>query len=420
MGGSSPAKTCGPILPAGPGAAPPPKLTVSSSAPAAEPEPERGLSVASKEALQPGSLLVAASDASHRTAEARKRMRAPAGAAFVVLLLAASSIWYWHNRNARVADASAPNVPTSLAIVPFENLGRADDAYFAEGVTEEISSRIGRLSGIRLVGRQSERGYASGKSPLRIGKELGVAYVLAGSVRWDRSQPEHDRVRVSLALVRVKDATQVWSDVSEDELKGIFRIQSKVAEDVAQALKVHFSSGEQRVLEAPPTGNVQAYDNYLRGTSVMLGLRGSDMLKAVSLLEEATRLDPNFALAFVALGVAHTNVFWFVADLRPERLQMAKKAIDRALELDPDLPAAHNALGNYYYHGLLDFGRALREFSAAQRLSPNDAEAAALKSRVERRQGKWGDALEDARQAVLLDPRNVNYLYDQGYNLVLT
>jgi TolB-like protein len=306
-------------------------------------------------------------------------------------------------------------------VLPFENLGRSDDAYFADGVTEEISGRIGSLSGLRLVGRQSARSYAgTTKSLSQIGKELGVTYVLTGSVRWDRSLPGHDRVRVIPALVRVTDGTQIWSNVSEDELRGIFGLQSKVAEEVAQALKIHLSTAERQVLEARPTQNVEAYDYYLRGMSAMLGLRGSDMMKAVTLLKRATELDPKFALAYVALGVAHTNVFWFVADLRPERLQMAKQAIDRALALDPNLPAAHNALGNYYYHGLLDFERALREFNAVHRLSPNDAEALASKSRIERRQGKWDESIESDRQAILLDPRNINYIYDQGYNLVLT
>jgi tetratricopeptide (TPR) repeat protein len=152
----------------------------------------------------------------------------------------------------------------------------------------------------------------------------------------------------------------------------------------------------------------------------MRSSRGSDMLVAANLFERATQLDPKFARAFAALGVAHTDAVWFLADLRPVRLEMARTAIDKALKLDPNLPAAHNALGNYYYHGKLDYPAALEEFGIAQKLSPNDAEASAFKSRVERRQGKWDAALVDGQRAVELDPRNTVYLYDYANSLGLT
>jgi TolB-like protein/Tfp pilus assembly protein PilF len=336
--------------------------------------------------------------------------------AAVVLLSLASTSWYWY-RGKQPAPAETP----SLAVLPFENLGNPTDAYFAEGMTEEISSRLGRLRGLRIIGRQSARAYAnSKKSVSEIGKELGVTYVLAGSVRWDRSRPGQNLVRVSPALLRVSDGTQIWSEPSEDELKGIFQIQSRVAEQVAEALRVQLSAGDARSLAAIPTENLEAYDYYLRGREAMRGTRGSDMLAAANQLQRATQLDPKFARAFAALGVAHTDAFWFLADQSPARLQMARKAIDRAMQLDPNLPAAHNALGNYYYHGKLDYPAALKEFSIAQSLSPNDAEAAAFKSRVERRQGKWDVAIADARRSVELDPRNTVYLYDYAYSLLLT
>ena len=334
----------------------------------------------------------------------------------VVLLTLASSSWYWRKR----APAASTESP-SLAVLPFENLGTPGDAYFAAGMTEEISSRLGRLSGLRVIGRQSVRAYAnSDKSVSQIGKELGVTYILAGSVRWDRSRAGRSLVRVSPALLRVSDGTQVWSEPSEDELKEVFQIQSKVAEKVAQALRLRLSGGDQKSLLTKPTDNLEAYDAYLRGKAALAGVRGTDQLTAVAHLERATKLDPNFGAAFAMLGFANTEAYWFLADLRPERLQMAKTAIDRALELDPDLPAAHNALGNYYYHGKLDYPRALAEFSIAESLAPNDAEAIALKSRVERRQGQWKDGIRDARKAATLDPRNMVYLYDYGFSLVLT
>jgi len=335
--------------------------------------------------------------------------------AAVVLLSLASTSWYWYaNRQ------PGPRETPSLAVLPFENLGNPTDAYFADGMTEEISSRLGRLSGLRVIGRQSARAYAnSNKSTSQIGKELGVTYILAGSIRWDRSRPGKNLVRVSPALLRVSDGTQVWSEPTEDELKEVFQMQSRVAEHVASALRVQLSAGDAQKLAAIPTNNLEAYDYYLRGKEALRGSRGSDMIVAANHFERATQLDPGFAQAYAALGVAHTDAVWFLADLSPARLQTARKAIDRALELDPNLPAAHNALGNYYYHGKLDYPAALKEFSVAQGLSPGDAEAAAFKSRVERRQGKWDEALADASRAVELDPRNTIYVVDYAYTLTL-
>jgi serine/threonine-protein kinase len=347
---------------------------------------------------------------------AERRRLVMAVVAAVVLLSLASTSWYWYR-----GKQPAPVVIPSLAVLPFENLGNPTDAYFAEGMTEEISSRLGRLRGLRIIGRQSARAYVdSKKSVSEIGRELGVTYVLAGSVRWDRSRSGRNLVRVSPALLRVSDGTQIWSEPSEDELKGIFQIQSRVAEQVAEALRVHLTAHDAQTLAAIPTENLEAYDYYLRGKEAMRGSRGRDMLAAADHFERATQLDPRFSLAYAALGVAHTDALWFLADLRPVRLQMARKAIDRALELDPNLPAAHNALGNYYYHGKLDYPAALKEFSVAQSLAPNDAEATAFKSRVERRQGKWDAALADSKRAVELDPRNTVYINDYAYTLSLT
>ena len=333
----------------------------------------------------------------------------------VVLLSLSSTSWYWYKRK-QPEPAQTP----SLAVLPFENLGNPADAYFADGMTEEISSRLGRLDGLRIIGRQSALAYAnSKKSVSEIGKELGVTYVLAGSVRWDRSRPGRNLVRVNPALLRVSDGTQVWSEPAEDELKGIFQMQSRVAEHVASALRVQLSAGDAKKLAAIPTDNIEAYDFYLRGKEALRGSRGSDMVVAANHFERATLLDPAFTQAYAALGVAHTDALWFLADLSSTRLQKARKAIDRALKLDPNLPAAHNALGNYYYHGKLDYDAALKEFSIAQSLSPNDAEAVAFKSRVERRQGKWAEALADARRSVELDPRNTIYVNDYAYGLML-
>jgi len=340
--------------------------------------------------------------------------------ALVLVLLVGFSGWYLYSQKSPAAAGDASNAlvadktPT-LAVVPFENLGGASDAYFADGMTDEISSRLGSLSGLRVIGRQSMRGYANTtKTVPQIGKELGVTYLLTGTVRWDRTGAK-SRVRVSPALLRATDGTEVWSEPYEDQLTGIFQLQTKVAERVAQALQLHLNSSEQQTLASRPTGNLEAYDYYLRGNELLQhGTLGANMLRASKLLEHATQLDPKFALAFSALEPAHTETYWDLADVTPERLKLAKAAIDRALEINPNLPAAHNAMGNYWYHGFLDYDRALEEFAITTRVAPNDPNAYAWKARVERRRGNMSDAIADYRRSVVLDPRNITNVLDLG------
>ena len=339
-------------------------------------------------------------------------------AAAAVLLVLGSSSWYWFKSKqpsggAAAAGASADST-ASLAVLPFENLGKADDAYFADGMTEEISSRLGELSGLRVIGRQSVRGYAnSNKTISQIGKELGVTYVLTGSVRWDKSVPGKSRVRVSPALLRTSDGSQVWSEPYEDEVSGVFQIQSKVAQRVADAMKIQLNRGEQQTLAARPTDNVEAYEAYLRGRTLVdasaTGVSAS-ILRGVGVLQHAVELDPKFGDAWAALGMAHVESYWFEADITPKRLEMAKLAIDRALAINPNSALAHTALGDYYYHGKLDYTKALEEYGIAQRIAPNDARSIGQKALVERRQGKWSEALADMRQTVVLEPRGMYYL----------
>ena len=165
----------------------------------------------------------------------RRGLVTAVGLALAMLTLASSS-WYWYGHKTPVVAAVAADTIPSLAVLPFENLGKSDDAYFTDGMSEEISSRLGRLSGLKLIGRQSVKSYANtSKPPAQIGKELGAAYLLTGTVRWDRSRAGHDLVKVSPSLLRVSDGVQVWSEPYQDEVTGVFEIQGTVAERVAQA-----------------------------------------------------------------------------------------------------------------------------------------------------------------------------------------
>lgn len=326
----------------------------------------------------------------------------------LALLALASSSWYWYDHKIPLVAAVATEATPSLAVLPFENLGKSDDAYFADGMTEEISSRLGRLSGLRLIGRQSVKGYANtSKPPAQIGKELGVAYLLTGSVRWDRGRAGHNLVKVSTSLLRASDGVQVWSEPYEDDVTGVFEIQGKVAERVAQALQVRLTEGQQSTFASRPTNNLEAYDYYLRGKELETGARTpTEFARGVAWYQQAIALDPGFAKAYASLARAHLNVYWFRGDTSLRRLELAKAAIDRALALEPKLPAAYTALAEYYYRTKLDYPRALDAIAAAQRLAPSDPDALAIKALIERRQNRWSEAVSDLNRAVALDPRN--------------
>ena len=352
-----------------------------------------------------------------------KKLGVIAGIALMTFLgLLASAAVYRRSQSGQAGSLGETGNSPSLAVLPFENLGRSDDAYFAEGMTDEISSRLGSLAGLRVIGRQSAKSYANTtKSPEQIARELGVVYLLTGTVRWDRSSAGHNLVKISPQLLRASDGAQVWSQPYQDEVKGVFDIQAKVAEHVAEALSVKLSQSDRQTLASSPTSDPDAYDYYLRGKK--LGgdsFRVSDFLRGVALLERAVKLDPRFALAYASLGIAHLNVYWFHGDDSQHHLQAAEAAIDTALAIDPKLAAGYIAKATYYYRGKLDYRKALEALEVAQRLSPNDPEALDLKGVIERRQNRWADAIADAEHATRLDPRNTGFLQNLCFTLQLT
>lgn len=352
-----------------------------------------------------------------------RRIGVFAGVALLLILglFASSAVYQRIQRGRAGSQPDAPDIP-SLAVLPFENLGRSDDAYFAEGTTDEISSRLGSLVGLRVIGRQSARSYANTtKSPEQIAKELGVVYLLTGTVRWDRSSAGHNLVKISPQLVRASDGAEVWSQPYQDEVKGVFDIQAKVAEHVAEALSIKLSQSDKQTLTAHPTSQPDAYDYYLRGKKLGAdSFRASDFLRGVALLERAVKLDPKFAAAYASLGIAHLNVYWFHGDSSEFHLRAAKAAIDTALAIDSTLAAGYFARASYYYRGKLDYQNALQALETVESLSPNDPEALDLKGVIERRQNRWDDAVTDAQRAARLDPRNTSFLLNACYTLEVT
>lgn len=292
-----------------------------------------------------------------------------------------------------------------IAVLPFRNIGSPDQEYFADGITDEITTKLAKISRLGVISSTSAIKYKNTtKSTKEIGNELDVDYVLQGTIRWDRSQTQN-LVIISPQLVRVNDDMHVWAESYERVLDEIFSVQSRIAKSVASALHVTLFESEQRELESRPTTNLNAYDYYLRA-NVYLN-RGSlkeDILASIELYQRAVSEDKDFSLAYAGLGLAHLKMYWFGRDQTNERRELANIAIEKAILLDPHLPEVHVALGYYNYWGGLDYEKALEEFSIAQKSQPNSSDIFEASAYVYRRRGEFDKALKNLEMALSLDP----------------
>jgi len=295
--------------------------------------------------------------------------------------------------------------PKRLVILPFANLGPAEEEYFADGITEEITARLAAIGGLRVIGSTSAHAYKGTKKTLtEIGRELGVDYILEGSVRWQRSTPGPARVRVTPQLVSTADGTHLWAEVYDEPLDEIFRVQSDIAQKVVRALDVTLLEPQRRLVEVAPTANLQAYDYYLRGNEFAGGgMEERPMRMAVRMYEKAVELDSGFALAYARLSRAHSRMFWMYHDHSEDRLAKAKSTVDKALELEPSSLEAHHSLGTYYLLGHLDYDQALREFGIAAAKGTYQGVLAPM-ALLRQRQGRFREALAENAKALQLDP----------------
>jgi serine/threonine protein kinase/tetratricopeptide (TPR) repeat protein len=303
-----------------------------------------------------------------------------------------------------------------IAVLPFENLGAAEDEYFADGITDEITSRLAVIQGLAMISRTSAIQYKNTDKGLReIGQELGVDYILEGTIRWDK-RGEHERVRITPQLINVSDDFHLWAENYEREIEAIFEVQADIASQIAEALDITLLGAERQTLEAKPTENLEAYQAYLRG----LGYRwGTDLSKekiqlGIQMFERAVELDPGFALSFAVLSEAHSSMYHFGYDGTEERLLRAKAVVDKALELQPELPEAHLALAWYHYWGRLDYERALEELAIAERGLPNDVRNRLLTAAIWRRQGKFEAAVDHFEEAFELSPQDARIAFNIG------
>jgi eukaryotic-like serine/threonine-protein kinase len=326
--------------------------------------------------------------------------------AVLALIAIAGTVLFKYVKTAR-QPAASPEAP-ALAVMPFENVGRKEGQEFTDGMTEEITNRLASLQGLRVVGRQSVKSYAgTTKTTQQIARELGVKYVLTGTVRWDKDASGKVLVRVSPALLRADDATQMWADEYQTVLSGMFEVQSKLATDVANALDVKLLAPDRAQLAAKLTDNPEAEALYLRADAMLnFEIEPDRVRQAVATLQKAVTLDPKFAIAYARLAYAHTEMYFHGSDHSPARLDSAKVSLEKAAAINPDLPEVHFARGVYYYQGFFDYEKASAQFAIVERVRPNDFWNEAYLGFIARRQGNFEASIPHLRRAVELEPRN--------------
>lgn len=297
---------------------------------------------------------------------------------------------------------------TSLTVLPFENRGAAEDEYFADGITDEVATRLAGVPGLSVIARQSAIQYKNSKKTAReIGDELKVDYLLEATVSWQHSADGSSRVRVRPQLIKTSDGSTIWGQVYDEDLTEVFTVQTNIAKQVVDTLGITLLDTQRKNIELKPTDNLAAYDFYLQGKDFFnRPISAGNLRFAESMYSQALDLDPRFALAAAELSTIHSRIYWYFFDRTPQRLLKAKAAADSALALAADLPEAHMALGEFYYRGSLDYDRALREFAAAAERRPNDSEVLMSIGTVERRQGKWSEAETHINLASELEPRS--------------
>ena len=330
-------------------------------------------------------------------------------AALLVLAVVIAAIAIFSRYRERSA---LPAMEKSIAVLPFENLSHdPDNAYFADGIQDEIVTRLSKIADLKVISRTSTRHYKSAPENLpSIARELGVAHILEGSV-----QRSGGAVRVNVQLIKAANDSHLWADTFDRKLTDIFSVESDIAKAVADQLRAKLTGREEREIAAKATDNSEAYDAYLRGLAYTLKTIPStaNALGAQKYLREAVRLDPNFALAWALFSFVNSRAYG-TQSLQPTVAlrEEARQAAETALTLQPNLGEALLATGSYYYACLKDYETAVRYFEQARQLLPNSSRIPESLAYIARRRGKWDRSELYFKEAEKLDPRDV-YLLTQ-------
>jgi TolB-like protein/Tfp pilus assembly protein PilF len=331
-----------------------------------------------------------------------------------VALTIALSIYF----RGRASTGNSVASEKSIAVLPFGNLSAEPaNAYFAEGIQDEILTRLAKISDLKVISRTSSQSYKSTPQNVReIARQLGVAYIVEGNV-----QKNGDAVRVNVQLIRAETDAHVWADMFDRKLTDIFAVESDIAKTIAEQLSAQLTGREQRMLAAKPTDNLEAYDNYLRGLAYTLKTvpNQANAMNARKHFKDAVALDPKFALSWAMLSIVDSRSY-LTQDLQPtESLrEEAEQTAETALNLQPKLGEALWAKGFYHYACLKDYDTAMNYFQRARQLLPNNSRIPESMAYVERRRGQWDKSEQYLNEAERLDPRNVVLLGGHATNYI--
>jgi TolB-like protein/Flp pilus assembly protein TadD len=311
--------------------------------------------------------------------------------------------------------ASGPNVEKSIAVLPFQSLSdEKENAYFADGMQDDILTNLSKIGDLKVISRMSVMSYRGDavRNAREIGKALGVATLLEGSVR-----RIGNRVRVNVQLINANNDEHIWAEDYDRDLTDVFAIQTDLAQKIAAALQAKLSPKEKARLDRRPTQNPEAYLLFVQAHDYVnqMDMFHDATLKAEPLFEQAIKLDPNFALAFAGLSMVESWLY-HSSDPVQARREKARLNANEALRLQPDLPEGHLALGFSYYYGDRDYERALAEFDLARRGLPNESQAYLAIGSIQRRQGKWAESTANLEKAATLDPKNTKVLINLCYS----
>src|SRR5438067_960955 len=341
----------------------------------------------------------------------------------IALAVVAAGLFVYQLVRSKSDTSSSPVTTTiankSIAVLPFDNLSRdPDNAYFCEGVQDEILTRLAKVADLKVISRTSTQHFKSTPDNLpQIAKQLGVAHILEGSV-----QKSGDAVRVNVQLIKAANEAHLWADTFDRKLTDIFSVESEVAKAIADQLRAKLTGQEEQVIAAKPTDNPQAYDAYLRGLAYSLKTANTpaNVLGAQKYLREAVRLDPKFALAWALLSYVDARGYITTA-LQPTVAlrEEVRQAAETALTLQPNLGEALMAKAYYHYACLKDYDTAVRYFEQARQLLPNSSRILESLAYLERRRGQWDRSESYFNEAERLDPRNVLLLTQHAGSYII-
>ncbi len=318
-----------------------------------------------------------------------------------------------------IPEKSIAELPAkSIAVLPFQNLSKDEEnAFFADGVQDEILTDLAKIADLKVISRTSVMQYknVSTRNLPEIAQALKVAHVLEGSV-----QRSANRVRVSAQLIDARNDTHVWAEKYDRDLADVFAIQSEIAEKIADQLQAKLSPREKSAMTERPTSDLAAYDLYLRAKELIYEgydnppREREDDFKAVQLLDQAVARDPAFLLAYCLLAYAHDDIYLYNYDHTETRLALAETSVRAAVRLQPDSGETHLAQAIHFYWGYLNYDRAREELAKAQHALPNNVQIFKFLGLINRREGRWDEAIRNLEHSLDLDPRNASTISDLG------